>query len=554
MSMDSNTPKIYPGSVCRVPYSLAGFGGALVKDWVDGKPSAQQFFPPRTWREVVQEVATQKYPRVELAAILESSGRELGAPEASLANARLLSADSTYAVVTGQQAGLLGGPLLTLHKALTAIKLARQYESEANGSARFVPVFWVAGDDHDVGEIDHAYFLRDDGNVTRVRAPIIDADHGRSASDLFISQDPALWNPMCDELEQLLGVDFAARSLSHYATKSFESAFATLLLQWLGPLGLVVARSSDMRRFSPALLSQNLGDYREVAALIQSAGDAMQASGYEPGFSGKLRIAPHFFMAEKSNAARGSIHVDPDAQGDFFHVHGESDRALSIAEMRDAIARAPELCTPSAPLRPILQQSIFPVVAAILGPGEMAYWAQLVKVHTQYKVAWPVIVPRASLTLIDPAGEKAVRKLDLVDDPTALFLNKEELTHRAVGGGEAAKKIAARTAAILSEFDAMRAEINAAGGGVDPMLEKLREKFTYELARVAEKTNAALDKSSEAKATRAAYLSGLVLPKNAPQERTLGCAHFLAKFDNLPARLLEVIDPDCREHLIVTLS
>ncbi len=551
--MDEPSDKIQPGSVCHVPFALAGFGGALVSDWAHGVPCATQFFPERNWRDVVAELSAKQYPRVELSKVLEASGVELGAPEASQNNARRIAHENTYAVLTGQQAGFLGGPFLTIHKALTAVKLARQYEKEANGSARFVPVFWVAGDDHDIAEIDHAYFLRDDASVIRTHATVDTDLKGCSASDLFLSKDTTSLDTLRAELTPLVGTEFVDSTLNEYVSKSFESAFASLLLKWLGSTGLVVARSSDLRRFGADLFARNLDDYDIVSRLIQEAGVTMRSCSYEPGFSERLRSAPHFFIAEKRGAMRGAIIPETRDGERVFVVRGETERELSLNEMRDAIARSPELCTASAPLRPILQQTIFPVVAAVLGPGEMAYWAQLQKVHEHYGAVWPTIVQRASFTLIDSSGEKATRKLGLSDAPFDLFLSKEELTKRALAGAELSGKIASRTKAIVAEFDAMRAEIERAGAGMDPMLEKLREKFKYELARVAEKTGAALDKSGEAKTVRAAYLSALIRPKNAPQERIFCCAYFIAKNPGVVERLLEVIEPERREHVIVTL-
>ena len=222
-------------------------------------------------------------------------------------------------------------------------------------------------------------------------------------------------------------------------------------------------------------------------------------------------------------------------------------------ELLERIAREPQACTASAPLRPILQQAIFPVVAVVLGPGELAYWAQLGKVHEHYGVTWPVIVPRASLTLIDAAGEKAVRKLGLSDAPRELFLSEKELARRAAAGGELGEKIAARTQTILKELDALQADIHRADAGLDTMLEKLRSKIEFELSRVAQKTVEAADKRGDAKAARAAVLSALVRPKNEPQERVLCCAQFMQKYPDLPERLLQIINPDDRDHAIVTL-
>ncbi len=161
--MDDSAQKIQPGSVCRVPYSAAGFGDALTSDWAHDAPGATAFFPHRNWRDTAAEISSKTYPRAEVARVLEASAKELGAPKAALKNTRLLADEKTYVVATGQQAGFLGGPLYALHKALTAIAVAHQYERDAEAARGFVPVFWVAGDDHDLAEIDHAHFLDSQG-------------------------------------------------------------------------------------------------------------------------------------------------------------------------------------------------------------------------------------------------------------------------------------------------------------------------------------------------------------------------------------------------------
>jgi hypothetical protein len=173
--------------------------------------------------------------------------------------------------------------------------------------------------------------------------------------------------------------------------------------------------------------------------------------------------------------------------------------------------------------------------------------------HAHYGAVWPVIVPRATLTLVDAAGEKAARKLGLAETPQEIFRSKDEMVGRIIHDGKLSAKLTSQRNEMLAKFDAMRIEIQAAGAGVDSMLDKVRAKLNFQLSRVLDRAVRAVDQRGEAKVARAAYLSALVRPKNSPQERVLCAAQFMAKYPDLPRRLLEIIEPDIREHLIVTL-
>ena len=314
--------------VDKVPYASGGFGGALVRDLVTNAASVQPFFPARSWREVVREIDAHTYPRAELVEVLERSAQEFNAPSAALENIRALKEPRTYAIVTGQQAGFLGGPLYTLHKALSAIILARQYTAEANGAARFVPVFWIAGDDHDLGEIDHVDLLKPEGELLRVRAAVTPESVGCSACDVYLNS--AHLAELRAELAQVLPADFAERCLEKYRGASFADAFTRLLYEWLGEFGLICAPSQLMRPFGSELLLRELENYETTARLIQESAAALRASGYEPGFDKSLRVAPHFFIAAEGTRIRARL--EPDTDRNFregsaaFEARGQKPR------------------------------------------------------------------------------------------------------------------------------------------------------------------------------------------------------------------------------------
>jgi bacillithiol biosynthesis cysteine-adding enzyme BshC len=524
--MSDSSDEIRPGSICSVSYADAGFGGALMQAWAAGAPSVREFFPERPLPAVLDEIRQHTYPHRELSAILETTARQLDAPEESRRNIRALSEPNTFVVVTGQQAGFLGGPLYTLYKALSTIALARRFERETG--ARFVPVFWVAGDDHDLQEIDHAYLQSPNGEPALVKAPTFPAGSGYAASDIQFAFDP----PLRNDLLTLLPATEVDALLGAYLKPSSEAAFAALMLRWLGRHGLVVALSSSLRPLAAPLLRRNLSDYATVESEIIAAGKAMLAHAFQPGFQ-ENRCAPHFFM---------------------HAANGKRERAAPNSITPDEIALRPNAFSAGAALRPIVQQTIFPVAAAVLGPGEISYWAQLRAAHRNYGAVWPMIVPRMSVTIVDAAAEKAVRKLAIANDPRALFRTSEHWSEIVVENNAIAHMIEKRAASVRQEFAALRAELPPeTTASIGPLLEKTQSSFEHRFKRLARSAALKGDARSRSVLRWVQLLNQLIRPTGKPQERVYCCAQFLSRYPHLPDLLLERIDPLATVHHIVTL-
>jgi uncharacterized protein YllA (UPF0747 family) len=205
----------------------------------------------------------------------------------------------------------------------------------------------------------------------------------------------------------------------------------------------------------------------------------------------------------------------------------------------------------AAALRPVLQNRVFPVAATVLGPGEMAYWSQLGTLHDRYGAAWPMILPRASFTLLDAAGEKALRKLGL--DVADLFMAREARRAKAFSGGELDRRIAEGADRILAEFDGLHEDVARVDRGLESLFGRARSRIGRELERIAEKTRASVAQRENAGVSRLNYLETLVRPRNRPQERCLCIAQFMERHAELPESLLEVLDPFAFEHRVVHL-
>ena len=458
-------------------------------------------------------------PRAGLAEVLCDYQRALAAPDAALAAARALGEAGTCCVHTGQQAGFMGGPAYTLYKIVTAIRLAERYQEEFG--CRCVPVFWLASEDHDLGEIDHAHFLAGDGNVGRVRFQWQGA--GRPISDLLVT----------DEVRQAAREYFArsgAARFADYAAKLFaprEGGFArsvaAAISRLFGRHGLVVLEPHLLRPLFPEFFARAI----DAAADVRSG----------------LRAAAAELVED-----RYPVPLDPDRAGTLFHTAGGP--RLRLAEGASA-PPVSELSTDAA-LRPVLADLALPSLATVLGPGEVAYQAMLRGLYELFDVPQPLIVGRKSYTVIDDGDAAALEHYDLVPE-------------QIVGPGFSVRAAfgAAVPASERARFDAVRdgladlwAPLEGHVAKVDPNLARTWQRSLgharLALNRLQDRTARALMSRRGAARQELQALRGLVWPRGRLQERVLPVAHFVSRFGAaLPAALLAACDPAEPDHEIL---
>ena len=545
--------------ITTVPNEAAGYGGALLRDFISGHAPAREFYPENNLQSVLDGINSHTYPRAEVSASLTQTQRDLNAPAQAIANAQALKEQHVYAIITGQQAGFLGGPLYTLYKAIATIKLAEELNAKSANGARFVPVFWVAGDDHDLDEIGFAEFLSPDGTTARIDFPYSPESAGRPAYRAHMN--PAQADDLQSKLAALISPQAAAEWIDLYRAHDCATTFAIMLSRWLGGLGLVVAPSQSMRPFAAPVLLRELEDYAHTTRIVHETGVRIKESGYTPGFPDKLRDAPHFFI-ETKDGIRASLTPVPTQPGDepafleksaAFDALGIVPQTHTVSELRNQLHAAPERFSAAAALRPIVQQSVFPVAAVVLGPGEMAYWAHLEPLHRHFGAIWPLISPRPSLTLLDAAAEKSLRKLNLTESDPALF-DPAQLREKTLRSAPLSAELSRLESNIQSEFKALETLVTGADPSLQSMTVKTRERIEHELARIREKTLASLESRDSAAAARVARLTGLIRPHNNSQERIFCCAQWIALAPDLPTTLAGLESFPYDRHTIVMLG
>jgi len=426
-----------------------------------------------------------------LAAVMPGPGRDR------------LAAGEVLAVTTGQQPGLFTGPLYTIYKALSAAALARRLERELK--VPVVPVFWVAGDDHDFAEANHASVLNAAGDVVRIVL------RERPGDALLLPLFRERCGPEIGKaLEQLRAAlpesEFTAQTLawlegSYRPEANLADAGADALNRLLGPRGIAVFRAHD-----PAAK-------RAAAPWLLKGLDLTLADGLSPVL------------------VEGSAGRDRLSGGGGSPVTRRSGERFTRAALERIAAETPERLSPNVLLRPVIEAALFPTVAYAAGPAELEYLETAAPLYAQLGVARQTPVPRWSGLLLEARVEKVLERYTLTPDdfagpPGAL---EARFARDAVPAG-----IADTLARLRAELELQYGRLATEIARIDPTLERnvqsARNAALAGTNEVEKKLVASLKRANETLTGQLARARAALLPEGKPQERGLTAASFVARY------------------------
>ncbi|MHC4470472.1 MAG: bacillithiol biosynthesis protein BshC [Planctomycetota bacterium] len=441
--------------------------------------------------------AARPHEREELASAIAEHQRSLGALEPAIRGAESLARPDAAVIVTGQQPGLLGGPLLGLAKALTAVAWARRLAADT--SRPVVPVFWVAAEDHDLDEVNRAVLLTQADEVRTLRLPL--EPDGRMLSEI----DPAGHaEALLAEAEELLPAStFRARvvdSLRPSGGASLGRWFGEILARWLSGEGLVVVEPRLLREPASAVLRLE----RERPGAISKA---VQAGPVTPS-------PVPFFLVED----------------------GVRRRPRSAADLpEDPAGVSWDVLT-----RVLAQNAALPVAGHVVGPAELEYCRQVAPVHDLLGIPAPPLLPRASLVLVEGKVERALGRFEAsVGD---VLEEGEDVLRAEFEPGEFDSALSRLEEALESAYEDVRKE----AGVVDEVLRRKAEGAARELTKSIERLRGhgrrALERATGMDLERRLKVLAHLLPLGQPQDRVLSPVPFLVRHGfGLIRRLLEVV-------------
>jgi bacillithiol synthase len=487
---------------------------------------------PESIREAVAEL---QYPDERRAALVEAL-RQQNDDSPSL---RELAKPGTVAVVTGQQVGLFSGPAYTVYKALTAVRIAQRLRDQGIPA---VPVFWLATEDHDFAEVDHAWLFGADHQPVILRAQ---ADP--------VSQQPVggihLRNIPFEALRQSLGSFPFGEEVIAEVTKAYTSersmgvAFRELVKSLLAKYDLLYLDPLDepIRRLGAPLLREAVRLAPTLKTQLLERDAELRAAGYHA----QVHLEPQTSLVFRLD---GDRRITLRSQnGDYL----AKDARYSSQELMDHA----EHLSPNALLRPVMQDYLLPTVVYVGGPAELAYFAQAQAIYRTLLGHMPVVVHRAGFTLLDQRAHKLICRSDI--DWPVIFEGQDGI------GDHIAKRLVPpelqqKAKAIHSEVEGALEQYSSELTAFDPTLAaalaKSQQKILYQLSKIQGKTAREAMRRNARAQQDAAFLAGLLYPNKHLQERLYTILPFLAKHGfGLIDSIHDHIQLDCPDHQVLVV-
>lgn len=476
-----------------------------------------------TYKMRMDELRKRQFPREQLVGHLLEYHNKFNVSESTIANIHKLLDPKSVVVIGGQQAGLLTGPLYTIHKIISIIKLARKQEQLLQ--VPVLPVFWVAGEDHDFAEINHAFVMRE-GRIEK-RAIKQKMIHKSPASQTYIDKQHAEeWiKEIVSTFEETGHTKHLLKCLLADLHKSdtYVDFFIHLIFTLFSDYGLIVVDSGDhgFRKVGSAFTEKAIRQNQELGKLVLEKQLTLKELGYGEPIEINEKNG-HLFYLRNGNRVllerNDSLFVGKNKECQF-----EESELLSIAALN------PELLSNNVVTRPLMQEYVFPTLAFISGPGEVAYWAVLKEAFHLFGFKVPPVVPRLMMSIIDRRADKYSRELALnierivqsgcVEEKEAWLKSQPPFPI-----DEAAQEALENMMIAHKPLKELAVQIDA---GLTDLAEKNAEIIKNQLYFLKQRMEKAVRLKHKVEIDKFDYLNQWIRPLDAPQERIWNIYYYL---------------------------
>jgi len=502
-------------------------GSDVVRGYLEGEASACTFFG-RHFESLddFRSKAAEVDARFDRAARARAVEALIVPPGADATRLEAFVEQGGYMVTTGQQPGLFGGPMYSINKALTAVRLAEALEAELGKPV--IPVFWVASDDHDWAEANHTDVIGVDNELHRfeIAAP----DDSVSPSLHRIPMGDSVSDVVEQFLQNLPNTDFSKEHLelireAFSPTATLADGFHTVLQRLLGRFGLFFTDAAHpaLKEHSAAALLDELGRAEGMEGVLTVTAKALEAAGFSlqvPILEGGVNL----FLDGPSGRERLY------REGDAFRLR-TSQTIVTADDVQAQRMQDPSVLSPNVLFRPVIESLVFPTLSYVGGPGEMAYFAQLKDYFAAHGVEMPVVYPRFSVTPVETKIRKVLDKFGL----------SVEALHRPfheVAGDIARDEVPAEVRAALGTLRGAIAkgvgELQQAVAAIDPTLkgpvQHVRSQSFTALDELEKKIVHALKRENEIALGQLEKAQVHIFPNGKPAERVQNPYYFVTRY------------------------
>jgi bacillithiol synthase len=509
----------------RIPFGNLPSMSALFLDYITDWNRVRNFYPRDYSLESIIAFARER-PRLDSAhrrrlsdALAEQQKAWGGTP----ASVERLS-DGAVVVITGQQPGLFSGPLYTILKAISVVKLARALED--NG-VRAVPVFWIASEDHDHLEIESTRIIDRDSQLQHLE---VHFSNGESA--------PVGWLHLQDEVAGTIAKCLTALPESEFQPSvkdvlenSYQTgvspvdAFGRMMMKLFEGTGLVLVDPlhPELKSLAEPVLKNTVRQNAAIRSAVLSRSRALSEAGYHE-----------------------QVKVDANFTG-LFAYRGKSRVSLRPEELS-----TDSMLSPNALLRPAVQDSIFPTAAFVAGPAEQAYMAQAAAAYETLRVPMPPVVPRISATVLEARVMRMLRKYDM--DFSDVLRGREFLKRKAVESLQGVEVFDSVRDRIMGELESLRGVVRTVDPTLEGAIDTSRQKVLHQIEGLRTKFINAEARRNETLERHLDAIANSLFPEKKLQERVISVTSFLVRYgSSFISKLQEKLMLDSREHQIIEI-
>jgi len=504
----------------KLSFSETGQFSPIFLDYINDKTELKNFYHQRPdlsgFKAQLAEKQFSQAQRDSLVKVLNQQYQDIDTPEAVQQNIAKLTDDKTFTVTTGHQLNIFTGPLYFIYKIVTSINTCRKLQ-EQFPDYHFVPVYWMASEDHDFEEISHFHLFGKDyvwqtdqqGAVGRFSTKGLDA---------VLEEMP----------EQVEVFEKAYRESANLA-----DAVRYYVNGLFGESGLVVLDADEAKLkacFRP-VMTDDLAKY-SAKQLADQCSQELDGLGY------KTQVYPReinlFYLDDQ-------LRERLERNGDTYQVLN-TDIHFTEAQLADEVDKHPEKFSPNVILRPLYQEMILPNLGYVGGPSELAYWLQLKPMFDHYEVPFPILMPRNFGLVINKTN---ARKLDKVNTPVQdLFLDTQSLVRKFVEDhAETSISLAEEMEYLSRVFEEVKAKASEVDKSLDGFIGKQENNALKSLQNIEKRLKKSEEQNQETAVKQLENLKEKLFPGGTLQERKENFLNFYINNPDFISELLRHLDP-----------
>ncbi|WP_025028057.1 bacillithiol biosynthesis cysteine-adding enzyme BshC [Caldalkalibacillus mannanilyticus] len=507
---------------------IDSFGTAYIQRY-EGVSSFFSYSPfeQASFHERVKELSERSYDRIRLAKVIRDYMSRYGLVSEQEEQLKKMTDPKSVMVIGGQQAGLLLGPLYTLYKMITVLQLAQQQERELQ--VPVIPLFWIAGEDHDWLEVNHV-FIPQAESPRLERMTLEDPYHSPRTS---LSQQNLPKVEVAEWVEQFLQsqpeTEFTGE-LRGYLRQAIEQAntyvefFAFLVQQFFSKQGLLFIDSGarEMREIEGPVFERIITNYDTIDSKVRESIQEMEKVGYTAQI--QLGDSPAFLFIYEQNQRL----LLEKTEGGFRTKDGTY--TYSEQELIALARKEPWRFSNNVVTRAYMQENIFPTLSFVAGPGEISYWALFRRYFEELGCKLPILAPRISITIIEKSISRIVEKreipLEAVFQDFATY-KREWLTRQDHIQLEASFEQVKEK--IKGAYQPLVEKLQLANLGLDGLAEQNIGKIIEQVNFLEKRALASFTKQHESALRHFDKVEQALYPHGKPQERMHNLFTFLNK-------------------------